>query len=153
MLDLLDGQDWFLCFGWGIGCVTWRHLRGSKTYLAFTPGLRPGLLMCRPYGAHFCGFASGFAGLIFGLWGWWGRFLSLVRVIGFVTLGHLRGLDARCQLYRGFTHAAIDVPVRWGLFLWLRIRIGWTGRIDFCVWGDGVRRCCDGARGKDGFGS
>ena len=44
------------------GSLTWRHLRGSNTDAVFTPGSRPGLLMCRPYGAHFW---TGLAGLVF----------------------------------------------------------------------------------------
>ena len=52
-------------------------------------------------------------------------------------IGPPAGLKHMFCFYRGFTDAATDVPVSWGLFLWLRIRIYWIGgiiRIDFGVW-------------------
>ena len=48
-----------LIFGKGDWVIDMASLRGSKTYLALTSGSLAGLLMCRPAGACFCGFASG----------------------------------------------------------------------------------------------
>ena len=48
-------------------------------------------------------------GLIFGFCGVWGRFLSLVRVIG-TGHGAPTGLEHRSRLYPGLTPGATNVP-------------------------------------------
>ena len=65
-----------LIFGKGDWVIDMASLRGSNTYLAFTPGSRLGLLMCRPAGAFFCGFASGFTG--------WAGLSGLILIFGAV---------------------------------------------------------------------
>ena len=123
-------------------------LRGSKTYLAFTPGSRPGLLMCRPAGARFCGFASGpdgDRGKIYCIY-WMGRIIRidfgiwcgcLLWLIGCVTCRHLRGLNEvyaftaglclRLVTCRLMTAALIGTG-RWGLCEVRWVAIGaWLG--------------------------
>ena len=53
---------WFMRLECGGLTQDMAPLRGSNTGPAFTPGLRPGLLMCRPAGAHFWMRMVGFAG-------------------------------------------------------------------------------------------
>ena len=56
---------------------------------------------------------------------------------GYNTAGPSGLNELMTCFYCGFAPSALDVPPRWGLFLWLRIRIYWMGRIgriDFDIW-------------------